>query len=121
MAPMSGFCENGSVYRPNEETFLTKYRHWRGASGRSYVFSVYSAGDCPAYDDAVLIVATRQGGSPRALACVDLGPFPEHRLAKLRQRFAAWPDEVEFHVHVLAERAGDRRSLIADITRGRAA
>src|SRR5947209_3175310 len=51
IAPISAFCEDGTSYRHNEETFLTKYRHWRGVSGRSYVFSVYSAGDCPAYLD----------------------------------------------------------------------
>ena len=108
-AALSGFCEDRSEYAPHEDAVLRKYRHWRGRSGRSYVFSVYTPVDCPAYENAVVIASAR--GS--ALACVDLGPLPELRLARLQRVFGR-PD-VEFQIHVLAERDADRRALIADL------
>ena len=108
-----GFCEDASDYLAHEDWFNRKFRHWRGRSGRAYVFSVYAPQECPAYVDAVVIVAARAGA---ALACVDLGALPDVRLCELRRRFADLLDEVEFQVHVLTERQGDRLSLIADIT-----
>jgi hypothetical protein len=109
-----GLSEEGGAYLAEKDVLLRNYRHWRGRSGRSYVFSVYAPQECPAYEDSVLIVAARRGG--RVLACLDLGPFPESRLMRLRRRFAERLGEVEFQIHVLAERAGDRRALIDDLT-----
>lgn len=110
-AGFSGFCEDRGGYVAHEDVFLRKYRHWRGRSGRSYVFSVYAPDACPAYEDAVVIVAARG----KALACVDLGPLPEAELAGLRRRYAKQAD-VEFQIHLLADRSADRRALIADLT-----
>lgn len=118
-APYGGLCEGESAYLAHEDVFLRKYRHWRGRSGRSYAFSVYPPRDCPGYADAVLIVADR--GGRQVLACLDLGPFPDALLSRLRRRFQGRLHELEFHVHVLAERAGDRRAVIADIAPGSAA
>ncbi|MDE3177391.1 MAG: hypothetical protein KGM15_14915 [Pseudomonadota bacterium] len=109
-----GLCEDGGAYLAQEDLILRKYRHWRGRSGRSYVFSVYAPAECPPYEDAVLMVTARRSG--RVLACLDLGPFPESRLMRLRRRFVEALGEVEFQIHVLAERAGDRVALIDDLT-----
>ena len=106
----AGFCEDKASYVAQEQMFLARYRHWRGASGKSYVFSVYAPDDCPAYEDAVVLVAARG----RALDCVDLGALPLTVLESLRRRHAG--AEVEFQVHVLAQRGADRRALIADLT-----
>ncbi len=106
----TGFCEDRSDYAPHEDAVLRKYRHWRGRSGRSYVFSVYRPDDCPAYENAVVIVSERG----RAMACVDLGPLPDIRLARLRRAYGR-PD-VEFQIHVLADRGADRRALVADLS-----
>jgi hypothetical protein len=114
VVPVGGFREDVTSYGSEEEAFSRKYRHWRGRSGRSYVFSVYAPMDCPPYEDAVLIVAARRGGA--VLARLDLGPFPESRLAKVRRRFAERLDEVEFQIHVLAAREGERLSLLDDLT-----
>ena len=107
------FHEGESRYLAHEDMYLRKFRHWRGRSGRSYAFSVYAPTDCPAYENTVLVVAAR--GGAEVLACLDLGPFPEARLFKLRRRLAARLADVEFQIHVLAERQRDRRALIADI------
>ena len=114
-----GFDEGGSEYRAHEDLLRRKYRSWRGRSGRAYMFSVYSPFDCPAYEDAVLIVASR-GADTRVgvLAWLDLGRFPEADLSGLRRRFSDRLDAVEFHIHVLADRCGDRRRLIEDVMHG---
>lgn len=108
-----GFCEDEAGYLKYEDVLRRKYRYWRGQSGRSYVFSVYLPQDCPAYQDAVVIVATRGGAS--ALALIETGAFPDAELAAVRRCFQGRLDGLEFQVHVLADRGGDRRSLIEDI------
>jgi hypothetical protein len=108
-----GLHEGESHYLAYEDMYRRKFRHWRGRSGRSYAFSVYAPTDCPAYENTVLVVAQRRGGE--ALACLDLGPFPEARLFKLRRRLGERLADVEFQIHVLAERQGDRQALIDDI------
>jgi hypothetical protein len=107
-----GFEEGESRYRAYEDVYQRKFRHWRGRSGRSYVFSVYAPRECPAYENTVVVAALRGGG---VLACVDLGPFPEARLYRLRRRLHERLDDVEFQIHVLAEREGDRQALIDDL------
>ena len=106
------FHEAGDEYLAHEDWFTRKFRHWRGRSGRNYVFSVYAPKECPAYADAVVIVADGHSG---ALACVDLGSLPEARLGELKRLFEDRLDEVEFQVHVLSAGLADRRSLISDI------
>jgi hypothetical protein len=108
-----GFCEDESAYLACEDLYLAKFRHWRGRSGRSYVFSAYPPRECPAYEDAVLLATERGGG---VLACLDLGPLPEARLAELRRLYGDRLDEIEFQIHVLANRAAERRALIEDLT-----
>ncbi len=108
-AALPGFCEEKSGYLAQEPAVLRKYRHWRGRSGRSYVFSVYAPDDCPPYEDAVVMVVA-QG---RALACVDLGALPLTALEALRRGAGR---DAEFQIHVLADRGADRRALIADLT-----
>lgn len=108
-----GFHEGESRYLAYEDMYRRKFRHWRGRSGRSYAFSVYAPAECPAYENTVLVVAAR--GGAEVLACLDLGPFPEARLFKLRRRLGERLDGVEFQIHVLAERQGDRQALIDDI------
>lgn len=109
-----GLREDGASYGAGETVLQNKFRHWRGRSGRAYVFSAYAASDCPAYENAVLIVTARRDRES-VLACLDLGAFPESRLAKLRRRYSGRLDEVEFQIHVLAEREGERRVLIDDL------
>ena len=105
--------EDESRYLAHEAMYRRKFRHWRGRSGRSYAFSVYAPTDCPAYENTVLVVAGRGGGE--VLACLDLGPFPEARLFKLRRRLGGRLDDLEFQIHVLAERQGDRQALVDEI------
>jgi hypothetical protein len=111
-----GFAEDESAFVACEDLYRRKFRHWRGRSGRSYVFSVYAPSDCPAYENAVLLATARRGVAAGALACVDLGALPEARLVELRRLFEDRLGEIDFQIHVLAERRAERASLIEDIS-----
>lgn len=89
---------------------------WEGQSGRSYVFSVYAASDCPAFCDAVLIAAVRdERGRRQALDLVDTGPFPEPALLRARRDLGRRGGALEFHVHLLSRTPAERREAIADL------
>lgn len=129
----SGFCEKpsepwrslesdhanrrGKVLASLSDTILaTRFLSWQGRSGKSYVFTVYAASDCPAFCDAVLIAATRdRAGRRRVLAALDTGAFPEPTLAGVVRDFRRRPDPLEFHIHLLTRSQEDRRDTIADL------
>ncbi len=53
----------------SETALASRFFAWGGLSGRTYVFSVYPANACPAFCDAVLLVAVRdERGRRRILA-----------------------------------------------------
>ena len=99
--------------KAGESLLFGRFRHWRGRSGRSYVFSVYAPQECPAYENAVLMIVARRGGP---LACVDLGAVPELTLSHWRGLCRDRIGEVEFQVHVLADRAAERKAVIEDLS-----
>jgi len=91
----------------------TKFRAWRGATGRRYIFSVYDRQSVPIYSGAVLVVAAAlPDGDRQILFAADTGCFPDMVVANAAARFTG---ELEFHVHLLATSAEARRALIADI------
>jgi hypothetical protein len=53
--------------------FSSRFCSWTGLSGRRYVFSVYPASTCPAFCDAILLAAVRDGASFR---CARPAPLP---------------------------------------------
>ena len=99
------------------ESLGGRFRCWRGASGRRFLFSVYSSAACPAYDHAVLIGAgVAADGTRQMLFVADTGAFPEPVLGRARAILAKAGMRVELHVHVLAETPGERAALIEDIS-----
>ena len=104
-APLQALAEGG---------LRAKFRSWRGASGRRYVFSVYDRHSCPAYSDAVLVVASALADGDRKIVfAADTGCFPDMVVAKAAAKFAG---AFEFHVHLLARAPDERRAVIADIS-----
>jgi hypothetical protein len=100
-----------------DDALAARFRSWRGASGRRYVFSVYEPSGCPAYNHAVLIVAAADAGGDRvALTMSDTGCFPEIVLANAANKWARGDATIEFHVHLLANSAAGREALIADLS-----
>lgn len=99
-----------------DEPLSPRFCAWRGASGRRYIASVYPAGVCPAYCDAALIaVSLGRDGRRRIVALADTGPFPEPVVARLAKTLAAATEQLEFHLHLLAETAAERRAALDDL------
>jgi hypothetical protein len=93
-----------------------RFRGWRGASGKRYIFSVYESADCPAYCDAVLMaVAVGWDGERRIIAMTDTSGFPEPNVSRLLRRGSEIAEPVEYHVHLLAKTAAERAAVIEDI------
>jgi hypothetical protein len=99
-----------------DEKLAGRFRHWRGASGRRYIFSLYEPESCPAYDDAVLIVAAKcPGGLRRIVTICDTGALPELALARAREAAATLDESVECHIHLLAASRDERAAAIEDL------
>jgi hypothetical protein len=101
-----------------DASLAQRFRHWRGASGRRYIFSVYDPSACPSYDNAVLIAAARDdNGEARILFLTDTGALPEISLARAKEEVAAF-GAAEFHIHLLAATRTERSALIEDLKPG---
>ena len=99
------------------EPLGARFRSWRGASGRRYVFSIYGPHCCPAYSHAVRIsAAATAAGDRTALFIADTGCFPEIAFAKAAANWTGAAAAIEFHVHLLAKSPAERRALIADLS-----
>jgi hypothetical protein len=89
----------------------SRFRRWVGASGKSYLVSVYPIEACPDYVDAVLIAIEGKSG-----ACVwigESGQGGEDLVALLHAVAEAGASEV--HVHLLAGGAAERATAIRDL------
>ena len=88
-----------SAKLPEDLGFGERFWYWRGASGRSYIHSIYQVGSCPPLAGAVFVLVSVENGRRRAVAtgrfsnCVDsralLNVGGNHRAS-------------EIHVHHLA-------------------
>ncbi len=99
-----------------------RFRHWRGASGKRHLFSVFPVGaplpgeDAPRFADAVVMaVGHDPDGAPCILALDETGPMPDlfYDSARFRAAVAAGADEI--HVHLLAGSPGARTAVLRDL------
>jgi hypothetical protein len=98
-----------------DASFAQRFRHWRGASGRRYIFSVYDPLACPSYDNAVLIGAARdENDEVRIVWVADTGALPDIALARAKEETAVFGAS-EFHIHLLATTRAERLALIEDL------
>ena len=99
-----------------------RFRHWRGASGKRHLFSVFPVGepreDAPRFAEAVVLAVGRDdAGVRRILAMDETGQLPElvYDSARFRDAIAAGADEI--HVHLLTDSAEGRAALMRDLDR----
>ncbi len=100
----------------------SRFRHWRGASGRRYLFSVFpldpigSVDDLPRFEDAVVLAVSRRGdGGRRILAAEETGALPDLFFASVGFRNAIAGGANEIHVHLLTAHACGRAAMIRDL------
>ncbi len=112
-APLTGLAES---------ELADRFRYWRGASGRRYLFSVFpvdgrrSLGDCPAYAQSVVMAVLRQAdGRRRILHAGDTGHLPEAVLGGARLAAAMAAGANEIHLHLLAPETAARAAIVVDL------
>ncbi len=99
-----------------ETTLASRFCSWEGLSGRRYIFSVYSPAECPAFCDAVLLVAARdREGRRQAVSVYDTGQFPEPVLLEAKRALSPYAGALEFHLHLLAATPAERADVRADL------
>ncbi|MBI2718711.1 MAG: hypothetical protein HY245_01550 [Rhizobiales bacterium] len=87
---------------PDDFGIGERFWYWRGASGRSYIHSIYRADLCPPLPGAVYVAVKREASGRRALAC---GRFPgswDGTLEGLAGSVLKGLAADEIHVHLLA-------------------
>jgi hypothetical protein len=118
LSPGSKPIAQGSELAGLAETALaSRFFCWEGLSGRRYVFSVYAPSECPAFCDAVVLVAVRDLAGRRTVVSVfDSGAFPEPILQRAKRDLSAYGAALEFHIHLLAATLAEREVVRADLT-----
>ena len=109
-------ARRADLYAALTQTSLaSRYVSWKGSSGKAYVISVYASRDCPAFCDAIVLAVARDGqGDRRLLSAFDTGAFPEPVLARVQHDLGR-RGGLEFHVHLLAREASERRAALTDL------
>ena len=112
---MHGYSLSASL--PEEFALGERFWYWRGASGQSYIHSIYSPDQCPPVAGAVFVLVRKIAGMRQA---VRVGLFGSDGI--LPTGIAGQDDEV--HVHLLTrdpEAAGNVQQDLASALAGTAA
>lgn len=106
---MHGYSLSANL--PEDFGLGERFWYWRGASGQSYIHSIYSRDLCPPVPGAVFVLV-RKSDSGRQALCA--GRFSGD--GKLPQKHAhICGNDVEVHVHLLARDAETAGSVLRDL------
>jgi hypothetical protein len=97
---------------PENSDLGERFWYWRGASGRSYIHSIYRRDHCPVVPGAVFVIVSIRDGSRRA---VSAGRFTTESMANTSIRPVGQPDEEEIHVHLLARNEACASLVLQDL------
>jgi len=92
---MQGYSLSATL--PEDSGLGERFWYWRGASGQSYIHSIYSPDHCPPVAGAVFVIVRKAGGTRSAIA---VGRFDADGLGP--QGMCAHSAGDEIHVHLLA-------------------
>jgi hypothetical protein len=101
-----------SVTLPEDSDLGERFWYWRGASGRSYIHSIYRRDLCPIVPGAVFVIVRVRDGSRRA---VSAGRFTTESMANTTVGTAGHLDEEEIHVHLLARSDACASLVLGDL------
>ena len=106
---MQGYSLSATL--PEDYGLGERFWYWRGASGQSYIHSIYSPDLCPPVAGAVFVIVSKTGGVRTAAA---IGRFGTDGL---------WPEGTphpdagdEIHVHLLAREGTAAEGVLHDLT-----
>ena len=100
---MQGYSLSATL--PEDSGLGERFWYWRGASGQSYIHSIYAPDHCPPVAGAVFVIVRKSAGMRTAIA---IGRFGADGLRPADIPAPAAEDEI--HVHLLARdgEAGER-------------
>ena len=104
---MQGYSLSATL--PEDSGLGERFWYWRGASGQSYIHSIYSPDLCPPVAGAVFVIVRKVGGVRTALS---IGRFDVDGLRPTAISTAAG-DEV--HVHLLARDGEPAERVLRDL------
>jgi hypothetical protein len=100
-----------STNLPEDFGLGERFWYWRGASGQSYIHSIYARDLCPPVPGAVFVLVRRSGRGRQALCTGRFGSD-----GCLPQRYAQLSGNgVEVHVHLLARDTEAAGSVLRDL------
>lgn len=99
-----------SAHLPEDSGLGERFWYWRGASGQSYIHSIYAADHCPPVPGAVFVVVRRQAGQRHAVVA---GCFGTDGL--MPPPFKPLAADEEIHVHLLARDVEGAKRVLADL------
>jgi hypothetical protein len=98
-----------------ESSAADRFWYWQGASGRSYIHSIYNCDTCPPLPGAVYVAVRRHGNMRFA---VGTGRFPnvwERGRRSAASLLAGTPGADEIHVHLLARNEEAAEAVCQDL------
>jgi hypothetical protein len=97
---------------PENSDLGERFWYWRGASGRSYIHSIYRRDHCPVVPGAVFVIVSVCDGLRRA---VSAGRFTTESMASTTSGPAGRLDEEEIHIHLLARNEECASHVLGDL------
>ena len=106
---MHGYSLSANL--PEDFGLGERFWYWRGASGQSYIHSIYSRDLCPAVAGAVFVLARKSGSRRQALYTDRFGGD-----GKLPHKYAhICGNDIEVHVHLLARDVETALNVLRDL------
>lgn len=106
---MQGYSLSASL--PEDSGLGERFWYWRGASGQSYIHSIYEPELCPPVAGAVFVLVRKVNGARVALVA---GRFGADGMKPSECGSAAPGDE--FHVHLLARDGEAAERVLRDLS-----
>lgn len=106
---MHGYSLSANL--PEDFGLGERFWYWRGASGQSYIHSIYSRELCPQVPGAVFVLVRKFGGERQALCTGRFGrdgtlPYPHAHMSG---------NDLEVHVHLLARDDETAGTVLRDL------
>ena len=105
---MQGYSLTATL--PEDPGLGERFWYWRGASGQSYIHSIYAPDLCPPVAGAVFVIVRKSGGVRTALS---IGRFGADGLRSTAIPMIAAGDEI--HVHLLARDGEPAERVLSDL------
>lgn len=105
---MHGYSLSATL--PEDSGLGERFWYWRGASGQSYIHSIYAPDLCPPVAGAVFVIVRKSHG---VRAAVSTGRFGADGLLPPGTRAPAAGEEI--HVHLLARENAAAERVLRDL------